>query len=117
MKIYPLKPAACGCLEFFHGTPLESRCEYNTVMARGWESKDVESRQEEFANRAQKKERREMTPEETAREAQRGGLLLDRIRLERDLAGARNPRYQEMVRESLKHIEEKLALLDADPLT
>ena len=51
-------------------------------MSRGWESKDVESQQEEAARR---EEVPELTPAERIRLASRHGLDLEQTRLEREL--------------------------------
>lgn len=80
-------------------------------MARGWESKDVESQQDLAEQRARDKEKPKLTPEQIAINAQRESLLLDRTRLQRDLANARHPRHADMIKQALAHIEEKLAAL------
>lgn len=78
-------------------------------MARGWESKDVESRQEMAAAEAEAESRRRAeTPEQTALRAKRESLLLDRKRIETDLAKARHERHREMLREALKHLDSRL---------
>jgi len=81
-------------------------------MARGWESKAVESQMEEAAER-----RRTHVPprraEDIAIERERDNLLLDRTRVTHDIAAATNPRYREMLERALKFLDEKLAKLDA----
>ena len=82
-------------------------------MSRGWESKDVESRQEMAAAEAEAKLRRTAeTPEQAAKRVKRESLLLDRTRIERDLANARHNRHRDMLRQALQHLDEKLKELD-----
>jgi len=80
-------------------------------MARGWESKDVESQQDLAEQRAREKDKPQLTKEQIAVNAQRESLTLDRTRLQHDLANARHPRHAEMIRQALEHIEAKLAAL------
>lgn len=70
-------------------------------MARGWESKDVASRQEEALQE-------DRTPKETPLEMEKRtrlhSLELDRKRLESDLEKAKHPRHLELVQAALKHV-------------
>ena len=70
-------------------------------MARGWESKDVESRQEEALN---KDKNPPATPEELQKRARLHSLELDRTRLERELSKATHPRHVAMIRAALDHV-------------
>ncbi|HYL34724.1 MAG TPA: hypothetical protein VEV17_02290 [Bryobacteraceae bacterium] len=79
-------------------------------MARGWESKSVES-QMEAAEAGRAKRAVNTDPAEAERIRQRGSLLLSRTRVLHDLERARNPRYREMLQAALKHLDEKLAKL------
>lgn len=79
-------------------------------MARGWESKDVESQIEEReAARAAKQKQR--SPEEVERERKRESLLLTRTRLLAELQAAANPRYRTLKEQALAHIDAQLAEL------
>lgn len=80
-------------------------------MARGWESKDVESQQDLAEQRALEKARVPLTAEERERKARVDSLLLDRKRLLGDLERARHPRHREQLRAALAHVEGKLAEL------
>ncbi len=81
-------------------------------MSRGWESKDVESRQEMAAAEAEAKLRRvSETPGEAAKRVKRESLLLDRTRIERELGNARHERHRDMLRQALRHLDEKLSEL------
>lgn len=82
-------------------------------MSRGWESKDVESRQEMAAAEAEAKARRIVeTPDQAVKRAKRESLLMDKMRIERDLANARHDRHREMLREALRHLDARLGELD-----
>ncbi len=77
-------------------------------MARGWESKAVEAQMEEALAQPQPG-KVILTPKETARLREREGLLLHRTRVLHDIAAARNPRYQEVLKAALAHLDERLA--------
>ena len=80
-------------------------------MARGWESKGVESQMEAVADRhiATSPQRR---PEELARERERESLELSRTRVLQDLAAANNPKYRELLERSLRFLNDKLAAFE-----
>ena len=77
-------------------------------MARGWESKDVESRLEEALN---KDRTAPPSQQEIDNRAQLHSLELDRTRLERDLANAKHPRHIDMVRAALDHVLAEIKLI------
>lgn len=76
-------------------------------MARGWESKDVESRQDEMESERQKKKVKPPTPAEL----QRDSLKSTRARVEADLMRARHPRHRQQLEAALAHIDAELAKL------
>ncbi len=80
-------------------------------MARGWESKDVESQQDLAEQRAREKARPQLTAEQKELLARRESLLLDEKRLVGDLERARHPRHREQLEAALAHIRQKLAEL------
>jgi hypothetical protein len=84
---------------------------YNREMARGWESKSVES-QIESAEATRSKSNQRPTPgqQEAGRERQR--LELSRTYLLQRIALAANPAYTHALEQALKEIEEKLARLE-----
>ena len=86
-------------------------------MARGWESKDVESQQDLAEQRERDRQRPRLTRQELQQQARRESLLLDEKRLLRDLEHARHPRHQEQIRAALKFVQGKLAELDGDPVS
>ena len=78
-------------------------------MARGWESKSVESQQDSaFAARTTRMGERK-TPEEIARETRRDSLMLTRTRVLHDLQTACNPRYRKQLEEALAHLDRQIA--------
>jgi hypothetical protein len=81
-------------------------------MARGWESKEVESQQEEFSRAKQKKQER--TPEQLERERKRDSLELQRTRVMRELENCKNDRVRDTLTEGLKYLEAQLKALKGD---
>jgi hypothetical protein len=83
-------------------------------MARGWESKAVESQIESaeeraFAPRLAKSE------EEIRIERERESIELSRNRILNDLASSTHAGYQQILGRSLKFLDEKLAALNPSP--
>ncbi len=81
-------------------------------MARGWESKSVESQVEsaEVLKGDGEKERRD--PAALVRLRKKEGLLLSRLRVVHGLETARSPRYREILQMELRHLEDALAELE-----
>jgi hypothetical protein len=86
-------------------------------MARGWESKSVESQMEAAA--ARRAPERKIPPhEEQLREEQlrkqreRESLLLSRKRVLRDIETATHARYREQLEAALKHLDSRLKELE-----
>jgi hypothetical protein len=80
-------------------------------MARGWESKAVESQIEAAESRATHSRRTALSPEQLRVVRERESLELSRTRVLQDLAAAMNPKYRELLQRSLNFLEEKLAAL------
>jgi hypothetical protein len=78
------------------------------LVARGWESKSVESQMQD-ASAESTAENAALSAEERERERQRAGLLLARTRVQRQLDATTNPRYAEQLRNSLAELDERLA--------
>jgi len=81
-------------------------------MARGWESKDVESQVEDrnivaenSGNKAKK------TVEDMQREMEKRGLLLSRKRVANDLETATHPNHRKSLEAALEHLDKKIAEL------
>jgi hypothetical protein len=83
-------------------------------MARGWESKDVESQMEEREeSRRQQADAKLLDSQTASRKRERESLELSRVRVLRDIEAAQNPKYREMLQRSLDHLNGKLSLLDS----
>lgn len=80
-------------------------------MARGWESKDVESQVETNKAPQQKAAAGPKTPEQIQREQQRKDLQLSRTRVLNDLASATHPNHRRSLEAALAHLEKKIAEL------
>jgi hypothetical protein len=81
-------------------------------MARGWESKSVESQMEAAAAAPAKAPGVRPTAEQLARQRERQSLELARTKVLRDLAAATtHARHREMLEAALKHLEAQIAEL------
>jgi hypothetical protein len=81
-------------------------------MARGWESKAVESQIEAAENR--RPYQPPPAPSEHVRiERERESLELSRTRVMQDLAAALNPKYVAVLERSLSFLDDKLKALAA----
>ncbi len=78
-------------------------------MARGWESKSVESQQDDAARRKDLKPA--LTPSEQARVQQRATLELTRARLTADLDRATALPHRRMLERALADVDAQLELL------
>ncbi len=78
-------------------------------MARGWQSKDVESQVEATEAPQLKPSSGPKTPEELIREEQRKDLQLSRIRIVNDLASATHPNHRKSLEAALAHLDKKIA--------
>lgn len=80
-------------------------------MARGWESKDVESQVEATQASQQKQASGPKTPEQIQREQQRKDLQLSRTRVVNDLASATHPNHRKSLEAALAHLDKKISEL------
>ena len=74
-------------------------------MARGWESKDIESQQE------LREEARKPVRMITAQDQERHSLELTRKRVANDLDRATHPRHRQQIEGALAHLDAQIALL------
>jgi hypothetical protein len=82
-------------------------------MARGWESKSVESQQaDREADRARSAS---VSPEQARRNDTRRTLELTRARAQADLSRATAPAHRAMLEEALRTLDEQLAALAREP--
>ena len=79
-------------------------------MARGWESKSVESQQEAAATKQSPAAR--FDPQEAQRRAERATLMLARTRALADLQHACAPAHRAMLEQAIADLDRRLA--DAD---
>ncbi|HZV58789.1 MAG TPA: hypothetical protein VFF42_00510 [Candidatus Eremiobacteraceae bacterium] len=81
-------------------------------MARGWESKDVESQVDEKSKAPEQKSGRGAKgPEQLMREQTIQDLELSRTRIVNDLSGATNPNHRKSLELALAHLDKKIAEL------
>ncbi len=80
-------------------------------MARGWESKSIESQQEEAAR--DRVQRPALTPEQRADAERLQTLELTRVRAAADLDRATAPAHRRMLEQTLAAIDEELARLQS----
>jgi len=81
-------------------------------MARGWESKAVESQIESAEAEHSRSRRVQVNPEQLRRQRERESIELSRTRVLQDLASAANPKYRELLQRSLQYLNEQIATLD-----
>ena len=79
-------------------------------MARGWESKAVES-QIEVAQAARHSSRAGFDPAKVNLDSKRNGIQLSRTRVLHDLQTACNPRYRAQLEAALAYLDKQLAEL------
>jgi hypothetical protein len=78
-------------------------------MARGWESKDVESQVEATQAPVHKPGSNPKTPEQLKNEQERKDLQLSRTRIVNDLATATHPQHRKSLEAALAHLDKKIA--------
>ena len=81
-------------------------------MARGWESKDVESQVEDRKAVAENAGKGPKSPEELKKEQERRGLNLSRTRILNDLENAKHPNHRKSLEAALAHLDQKIAELN-----
>jgi hypothetical protein len=82
-------------------------------MARGWESKSVESQMEAAESRRGTAAARAKTEEQIQRERERESLELSRKRVLKDIERATHPRYRMQLEAALRHLEQRIRELSA----
>ena len=78
-------------------------------MARGWESKDVESQVEASQAPQQKSGSGPKTPEQLQQDQERKDLQLSRTRIVNDLVTATHPQHRKSLEAALAHLDKKIA--------
>ena len=82
-------------------------------MARGWESKSVESQMETSQSNRDETARQRMTPEAAAVLRKKETLLLARTHLLQQAEATQHPRRREMLQNALADLEKQIADLGA----
>ena len=81
-------------------------------MARGWESKEVESQQEmAAAERSGRNGNNAISQQDRDAQAKRDGILSTRTRVVSDLERARHPRHRQQLEMALAHLDAEIAQL------
>ncbi len=87
-------------------------------MARGWESKEVESQIESASMNARRQHAEPVppakSPEQLARDREVESLGMARLRVLRDLEAATHERHRAMLEDALRHLDAKIASLTAE---
>ena len=81
-------------------------------MARGWESKSVESQQEESFRESEQRDFQELSPEERARRERLASLELSRARTLDQLERATGAAHRAMLKRTLLALERDIAGLE-----
>lgn len=81
----------------------------NEVMARGWESKDVESQVESSHAEKDSGGTPQKTQGQLDKEREKQGLELSRKRILADLENATNPNHRKLLETTLAHLDEKIS--------
>jgi len=81
-------------------------------MARGWESKAVESQIEAAQSDQAASSEERLTPEKADARRKKETLLLARTHLLQQLQSSQNPRHREMMEKALADLEKLLATMD-----
>jgi hypothetical protein len=83
----------------------------NNAIARGWESKDVESQVESGQAPPGHYGNNTKSPEQTRREQERNDLQLSRTRIAHDLESATHPNHRKSLEAALAHLDKKISEL------
>lgn len=86
---------------------------YDLFVARGWESKSVESQQDDA--RADEKKRPALTPEQRERAERRGLLELAMAQAQAELQAAFRPAHRDMLRLKLEALKGQWSSLAGEP--
>lgn len=78
-------------------------------MARGWESKSIESQQEESLRETERRDLRALSPEERARQERLASLELSRARTLDQLERATSAAHRAMLKRTLLALEREIA--------
>jgi hypothetical protein len=80
-------------------------------MARGWESKSIESQIESAQEAPARAKRQRLTISQVEALRNKESLELSRTRIQNLIESSENPRYRTMLQKQLADLEEKIARL------
>jgi hypothetical protein len=80
-----------------------------TALARGWESKSIESQQEESIRELDQRDSQQLSPEERARQERLASLELSRTRTLDQLERATGTAHRAMLKRTLLALERDIA--------
>jgi hypothetical protein len=81
-------------------------------MAKGWESKSVESQVQDSQEKARDKRGVQLTPAQIDSRRRREVLVLSQARVQRDLEQSQDQRYRDHLTRALADIDAQIAALD-----
>jgi hypothetical protein len=81
-------------------------------MAKGWESKSVESQMQDSQSKSSRKRGGALSPLQVDTRRRREVLILSRARVERDLETSQDQRYRDLLTRALADIDAQLSALD-----
>jgi hypothetical protein len=81
-------------------------------MAKGWESKSVESQVEDSQGKGSSTRGSKLTPHEIDMRRRREVLILSRSRVERDLQLSQDQRYRDQLTRALADIEAQISAME-----
>jgi hypothetical protein len=81
-------------------------------MAKGWESKSVESQVEDFKTITRGRTKSPLTPAQVEVYRRREVLLLSRARVQKDMQASQNQRYTDQLSRALADIEAQISALE-----
>lgn len=81
-------------------------------MAKGWESKAVETQAEESKTKTPGKAKPQLAPEQIENRRRKQVLLLARTRVQRDLEASQHQRHTEQLNRALVDLDAQLSALD-----
>jgi len=84
---------------------------YNRVMARGWESKSIESQIESADAERQMLHRTKLAAAQIELQRKRESLMLSRTRVMHEIESAQNNGYKRILQKALTDLDNKLSLL------
>lgn len=80
-------------------------------MAKGWESKSVESQVQDVQSRISRSSKRHLSAAQMDTRRRKEVLLLSRTRVQRELQSIQDPRYRDQLNRALSDLNDQLSAL------